>query len=55
MTTNLVQIVDNSYQIIALDVWHPLVILLPLKYVADLIVEVGGRPVEVAELFQRIA
>jgi len=55
MTTYFIQIVDNSRQIAALDVWHPFLILLPMKYVAKLIMEVGGRPVEVAQLFQRIA
>jgi len=54
MAAHLVQIVDNCHQIIALDAWHPLVILLSLKYVADLIVKVGGRPVKVEELLQRI-
>lgn len=40
-TTHLVQIVDNSHQIIVLDVRHPSFVLLLMKYVADVVVKVG--------------
>jgi len=40
-TTHRVQIVDKSHQILALNSWHPLLIFLPVKHVADSIVKLG--------------
>lgn len=42
-TTHRVQIVDKPHQIIPSNGWHPLLIFLPIEYVADLIVKFGGR------------
>ena len=50
----LVQIVGQPRQIISLKVGHPSFVLLPTKYVADLVAKRGGRRVEVAELVQGI-
>ena len=50
MMTNIVQIVNEPHQIIALKVWHALLVLLPIECVADLIVKIGRKPVEVMEL-----
>jgi len=52
--TYLVEMVDESHQIVASMVSHPLLILFPTKYVADLIVKLGGRLVETTELIQGI-
>ena len=49
MMTNLVQIVNEPYQIIALKVWHASLVLLPIKYVADLIGKLGRKPIEATE------
>ena len=37
----LVQIINKPRQIIALKIWHTLCVLLPVKYIAELIVEPG--------------
>ena len=41
MVTHLVQIVNKPHQIIVLKVPHALLILLPVKCTAELIVEIG--------------
>ena len=50
MMTNIVQIVNEPHQIIALKVWHTFPVLLPIKHVANLIVKPGRKPVEATEL-----
>ena len=50
MMTNIVQIVNEPHQIIALKVWHAFPVLLPIKHVANLIVKPGRKPVEAMEL-----
>jgi len=40
-TTCLVQIVNKPHRIVILKVWHASIILLPIKYVAELVVEFG--------------
>jgi len=52
--TYLVQMINESHQIVASVVSHPLLILLPTKYVADLIVKRGRGLVETTELIQGI-
>ena len=52
--THLVQIIDEPLRILVLKVWDPLIVLLPTKYVADLVVKLGRRPVEAMELFQGV-
>jgi len=47
--THLVQIVDEPHQIISSKLLHALLVLLPIKYVAELIVEAGCGPVEMME------
>jgi len=42
----LVQVLNKPHQIIALKVRHTILILLPIKDVADLIVKHGRGPVE---------
>lgn len=49
-TMYLVQVVDEPQQATALNVQKH--ILVPVKHVAELIVKVGGRPVEGLELLQ---
>jgi hypothetical protein len=41
VVTHFVQIVDQPYYIVALKVPHTLDVLPPIKYVAELIVELG--------------
>ena len=50
----LVQMINESHQIVASMVSHPLLILFPTEYFADLIVKLGRRLVETAELIQGI-
>ena len=50
MATYLVQIINKPHQLITLKVWHTSPIPLPIKYVAELTVEVEGRSIEVMEL-----
>ena len=50
MATYLVQIINEPHQLIALKVRPTSPILLPIKSVAELIVEVEGRSIEVIEL-----
>jgi hypothetical protein len=52
MATYLVQIVNKPHQIIAFKARYTLLILLPIKYFAELIVKPGRRPVEAMELLQ---
>jgi hypothetical protein len=40
-TTYLVQIINEPYQVVALKVCHPLLILLSVKYITELVVKVG--------------
>ena len=40
VATYLIQIVDEPHQILALKVRHAFLVLLPIKYVAELIVKV---------------
>jgi hypothetical protein len=40
-TTYLVQIINEPYQVVALKVCYPLLILLSVKYIAELVVKVG--------------
>ena len=51
MIAYLVQIVNKPCQIIALNGWSPLFILLTMKYVTDSIMKLGRGPVEATELF----
>ena len=46
----LVQIINEPHQLITLKVRHTSPIPLPIEYVAELIVEVEGRSIEVMEL-----
>lgn len=41
LTTYFGQIVNEPHKIIVLKVWHGLFILLPVKYIAKLVLEVG--------------
>ena len=41
MAAYLVQILNKPYQVIALKIRHTLPVLLPIKYVAELIVKSG--------------
>ena len=50
--THPFQIVNEGYQIIALNVRHTLLILLPIKYVAELIWESEYGSVDTMELLQ---
>ena len=52
MTTYFVQMVGKPHQIITFNGWHPFLIFLPVQYVADSIVKLGRRLVEVTEPFQ---
>ena len=52
ITTYPVQNVDEPYYIGTIDKFCPLPILLPVKDVADLIVELGRGAVEAKKLFQ---
>jgi len=52
MVTYRVQIIDEPGQIVALKVWYTLLILLPIKHLAELDVELGRRPIEAVEFLQ---
>lgn len=52
MAIYLVQILNQPRQVIALEVRRAFPVLLPVKYVADLVVKFGRRFVEVTELLQ---
>ena len=52
MMAYLVQIVDEPGWIIAFKVWHTTYILLSIKYVAELVSEVGQRCIKSMEFLQ---
>ena len=52
MATHFVQIVDEPRQIVALKGWYTLLIVLLMKYVAELIMKSGRGPVKAVKLLQ---